>query len=310
MTPAEVEDTTVDEKLEAMAAVLERSGHYRILRRLAPLSRVDVAADAEVMTEPTGIGLFLDVETTGLDPRRDEVIELAMVRFRFTTAGRIVEVGETYDRLRQPSDPIPPFITRLTGITDARVAGKVIDADEVARFLRPADLVIAHNAKFDRKFAERLHPAFISKRWACSMTQALWCEHGYEGVKLAYLLMSAGLFHGSHRALDDCHAALALLSRSLGDTGRSALAHVLDAAFRTMWRLRAAGAPYKHKDWLRSRGYRWNNGEDGQLRAWFIDLAEDAVDAEVEALRAKVFGPGWKPPITSITALNRFSDRV
>ena len=142
------------------------------------------------------------------------------------------------------------------------------------------------------------------------MTQALWAEHGYEGVKLAYLLMSAGLFHGSHRALDDCHAALTLLARPLGDTGRTALAHVLDEAGRTSWRLRAAGAPYAHKDWLRSRGYRWNNGEDGQLRAWFIDLAEEAVDAEVEAQRAEVFGPAWEPEITPVTALSRFSDRV
>ena len=299
----------MDDELETMAATLEQSSDYRVLRRLSPQACAGDAANDKTM-EPTAIGVFLDVETTGLDPHHEEVIELAMVRFSYTAAGRVVTVGDTYDRLRQPARAIPPFITKLTGITDAMVAGEVIDLDEVARFLAPADIVIAHNAKFDRRFAERLHPAFVGKRWACSMTQALWAEHGYEGIKLAYLLMSAGLFHGSHRALDDCHAALVLLARPLGDTGRSALAHILDEAARTTWRLRAAGAAYAHKDWLRARGYRWNNGEDGQLRAWFIDLVEEAVDAEVDALRAGVFGSDWEPSITPITALNRFSDRA
>ncbi len=214
----------MDDELETMAVALEGSGDYRVLRRLVPHAPAENATDAEATAEPTATGVFLDVESTGLDPRRDEVIELAMVTFRFTAAGRIVEVGDTFDRLRQPSSLIPPIITRLTGITDAMVAGQAIDADEVAAFVAPADLIIAHNARFDRRFAERLHPVFVGKRWACSMTQALWQEHGFEGVKLAYLLMSAGLFHGSHRALDDCHAALALLGRPLGNTGRSALA--------------------------------------------------------------------------------------
>ena len=296
----------MDDELETMAKALERSACYRVLRRLVPRTHAEDVDDGE----PTAIGLFLDCETTGLDPRRDEVIELAMVKFRYTTAGGIVAVGDSFDRLRQPSRPIPTAITRLTGITAAMVAGQAIDADEIARFVAPASLVIAHNARFDRYFAERLHPAFVGKPWACSMTQALWAEHGFEGVKLAYLLMSAGLFHDGHRALDDCHAALELLARPLGGTGRTALAHVLDETARTAWRLRAAGAAYRHKDWLRSRGYRWNGGEDGHARAWFVDLAEAAVDGEIDALRAEVFGPDWQPQLAPVTALTRFSDRV
>ena len=292
-------------EFEAMAVALDGSPDHRVLRRVvAQVHRDDQGS------EPTRRGLFVDVETTGLDPRRHEVIELAMVPFRFTDAGTIVAVGPAFDRLRQPSTPIPPFITKLTGITDAMVTGQVIDADEIAALVAPADLVIAHNARFDRGFCERLHPVFITKAWACSMTQASWAEHGFEGVKLAYLLAAAGLFHNGHRALDDCFAAIELLARPLGDTGRTALAHVLDEAMATTWRLRAVGAAYQHKDLLRSRGYRWNSGDDGRARAWFIDLRETAVDAEVDALRLEVFGPGWEANLTPVTALTRFSDRV
>ena len=87
--------------LEAAAALLEASQDYRVLRRLQP--RAPVTAIPE---QDTRLGLFVDVETTGLDPSKDEIIELAMVPFRYSLDGIIVDVGEPFDRLREPVAPI------------------------------------------------------------------------------------------------------------------------------------------------------------------------------------------------------------
>jgi DNA polymerase-3 subunit epsilon len=211
------------EELEAMAAALEATGQYRVLRKLSPRSQLEPAAGA-----PTRTGLFVDVETTGLDPLRHEIIELAMVPFTYGLDGRIFEIGDPFHELRQPSDPIPPEITAITGITDEMVAGKAIDPAQVAAFAAPAALVIAHNASFDRRFLERFCETFTTKPWACSMTQVPWAEEGHEGVKLAYLASGAGFFYDKHRAIHDCLAAIELLSRPLPKSGALAFACLLD----------------------------------------------------------------------------------
>lgn len=141
-----------------MAAALAASGRYRVLRRLEP--QIPTAAAG-----PTRQGLFLDVETTGLNVVRDEIIELAMVPFTYGLDGQIHGVGEPFQSFREPSQPIPPEITALTGIDDQMVAGHVIDQDMVSAFAAPAQLVIAHNAAFDRRILDRFSPTFTTKAW-------------------------------------------------------------------------------------------------------------------------------------------------
>ena len=183
---------------EGMAAALDATDNYRVLRRLASRSIIE-PYDGSV----TRLGLFVDVETTGLDPSRDEIIELAMVPFTYGVDGRLFNVHHAFEKLREPSQPLSTKITALTGITNDMVAGKVIDPAEVAAFANRADLVVAHNASFDRRFIERFCDAFAHKPWACSMSQIDWAEEGFEGRKLGYLAMSARFFYDRHRAAND-----------------------------------------------------------------------------------------------------------
>lgn len=65
--------------LEAMATALEASGEYRVLRKLK-----NRPPQVEPNAQGLRTGLFVDVETTGLDPRHDEIIKLAMTRFYYS----------------------------------------------------------------------------------------------------------------------------------------------------------------------------------------------------------------------------------
>lgn len=161
------------------------------------------------------MGVIADVETTGPDHTKDEIIELGMVKFTYNDEGKLLRVLDTFSELRQPKSPIPAEITRLTGITDDMVAGKSIDIDAVERFISGASIVIAHNAKFDRPFCEAFAEALSFCVWACSLSEIDWVGVGFEGAKLGYLLNQLGWFHNGHRASDDLPRLLAVLAAEL-----------------------------------------------------------------------------------------------
>src|SRR5882757_7220497 len=169
--------------LAAMADELGKSRDYRVLRRLVP--RTEYASSDGHATKT---GIMLDVETTGLDTARDEIIELAMVKFTYLSDDRIAQITDIFSSFNEPENPIPAEITELTGITDEMVLGHRINPDAVAAFASDAVIVIAHNASFDRKFAERYWPIFEPKPWACSATEVEWRKLGFDGSRLGYLL--------------------------------------------------------------------------------------------------------------------------
>src|SRR5690606_4272175 len=92
--------------------------------------------------------VVFDLETTGGSPADDRITEIGAVKVR---AGEVL--GE-FSTLVDPGGPIPPFVSVLTGITDAMVmAAPRIEAvlPSFLEFIHGATLV-AHNASFDTRF--------------------------------------------------------------------------------------------------------------------------------------------------------------
>lgn len=288
---------------EAIARDLEATGDFKVLRRLMPREPSASAGSWE------RTGIIIDLETTGLNPAKDEVIELAAVKFWYGQDDAIIGVSSVFQSFSQPSSPIPPEVTRLTGITDEMVAGHKIDSTALETFIADAGIVIAHNAGFDRKFAERFWPAFENKNWACSATQIDWKGQGFSSAKLGYLLAESGLFHNAHRAIDDCHALLEVLARPLPTVSSTALATLLNRARRKSFRIWAENAPFDLKDVLKKRGYRWSDGSDGSPRAWHIEVDETERDAELDYLRREIYQRDIDLRRQAVTARERFSVR-
>ena len=293
-----------DQDLAAMAQTLEASGEYRVLRRLAFRQRFSTA------TQPTKVGILFDVETTGLDTASDEVVELGMVKFSYHPDGTVAAILDSFSSLNEPGRTIPEDAIKLHGITNEMAAGHKIDTEAVSAFAADAAIVIAHNAAFDRKFAERYWPTFANKPWACSVNQVDWRAHGFEGSRLGYLLNGLGLFHKPHRAVDDCHALLEILAHTLSGTERSALSLLLENARRKTVRIWAEHAPFDLKDELKKRGYRWSPGDEGRRKAWYVDVDEANRDTEIAYLRQSIYLQDVELFEQVLTAFDRFSVRI
>ncbi len=106
-----------------MAEALDRSADYRVLRRLVPAG--DVHSGNRRARGPDGHpARYRDDRPR---PRKDEIIELGMVKFDYLPDGRIVGVRDIFSAFNEPSGPIPLEVSAITGITDEMVAGHRID---------------------------------------------------------------------------------------------------------------------------------------------------------------------------------------
>ena len=267
---------------EAMAQVLAQHPDFRVLRRLQPVTDY-----GGLQGQATHRVIVLDTETTGLDSKSEKVIELAMLSVLVDSAsGLPVGPVTVYESFEDPGKPIPPQITEITGIDDSMVKGLRIDDAAVTALVQQADLVVAHNAGFDRPFVEARWPVFATKPWNCSFMGIDWKKEGSGSAKLEFLASERGWFYDAHRAQVDCHALLQVLSSPLTD-GQTGLARLLAGSGQTRYKLRATGAPFESKDKLKARGYRW----DGEGRVWWCSLSSDELlDAECDWLRAEVYG--------------------
>jgi DNA polymerase-3 subunit epsilon len=285
-----------------MVAHLVATGRYRILQKLQPRP-IAVRVRPEFVFK----GVVLDTETTGLNHRREEIIEIGVVAFTFDEHGVIGDITGVYGGLQQPRSAIPAEITRLTGITDEMVAGQVIDMSTLQSLVEPADLIIAHNASFDRPFCEALSPTFSRKAWCCSNAEIEWASRGFEGTKLGYLVGQAGFFHDGHRAVDDCFALLEVLDRQVGQDSTTPFAELYKASLRSRVRVFAESSPYDLKDHLKARGYRWSDGSEGQPKCWWVEVNEPDLEDELRYLRTEIYQhPEADPPTKLLTAFDRF----
>ncbi|ATB42574.1 DNA damage-inducible protein DinG [Cystobacter fuscus] len=155
--------------------------------------------------------VFLDLETTGLDPRVDEVIELGAL---FIENGRITD---RYAQFFAASRPLPLTIRRLTGIEDAQLAGQPRLAHKAAELRERLAgwTVVAHNASFEKGFLpDILGPLRAPVLDSCELMHYLHPE--LPSHSLESLLRWAGKSpRERHRAMTDCEATHAVLVHAL-----------------------------------------------------------------------------------------------
>ena len=276
---------------------------YKVIQKISP-RKTFTDNDGRSLLK----GVVVDTETTGTNSDQDSIIELGMVLFEFDPeTGEAFSVIASFDELEQPSFPIPPESTAVHGITDEMVAGKKIDNNRVADFLKDVSLVIAHNSKFDRVFLEKRLPIFESLPWGCSFAQIDWSGEGIGSAKLDYIAYYYGFFYEAHRAEEDCFALLEILQKKLPKSGDLILNTILKTLHQKSYTIYALASPFNTKDVLKAKRYKWN----ADMKCWHNTLiGDDAIKEEVSWLKDKIYGgKSAKVEIEVQNCLTRFSNR-
>lgn len=146
----------------------------------------------------------LDLETTGLDPRQDAIIEIGAVRFT------LHRDEAEFQELINPGRPIPPAITELTNISEAMVARAPRLAEVLPRleaFVGQA-AIIGHNVKFDLGFLQAKN-VLLNARAIDTFELASVLLPTATRYKLGVLGSELGIpLPATHRALDDCRVTV------------------------------------------------------------------------------------------------------
>lgn len=149
----------------------------------------------------------LDLETTGLDPLTDAIIEVGAVR---SLDGEIIE---TFSSLVDPGIPIPPRVTAITGISEIDLRGapsfrEIVD--DLRKFIGTSP-VMGHNVEFDLGFLKRYRIAETNVALDTYELAAVLLPTAprYNLTSLTEHLQLADLAN-AHRALDDAIATMNL----------------------------------------------------------------------------------------------------
>lgn len=168
------------------------------------------------------ICIALDVETTGLEPDVDEIIEVAAVKFRGD------EVLETFQKLIRPRHSLPLKITRLTGITQADVADAPpfpVVAPELARFVKSYPIV-GHSIGFDLRMLSA-HGMRLPQPAYDTFDLATLLVPNAPSYSLLALATRLGIVHPeAHRALADADVARQVFLKLYERIQRLSLAEV------------------------------------------------------------------------------------
>ena len=235
---------------------------------------------ASDLSEEVSTLLILDTETTGLDPHANSCLEVGVVLFDLPSRQVLAQQSFLLPVEENPAEPINRIPASATNRPQPWQAALVY----FQALVESADVVVAHNAAFDRQWFGRGVLPSISKPWLCSMEEMRWpadrqlrARPSVRDLALAYEIP----VWSAHRALTDC-IYLAEVFRRCEDLEEQVR---LGLEPRALFK---AQVSYDQRHLARDAGFRWNDPVAG---AWTRRLSvreAEALEFPVQMLEAEL----------------------
>jgi len=249
-----------DPESVAAAAVQPASEPAPVVELASTSETQSIAAEGQPAPQRL---LILDTETTGLDPQRDRCIELGAVLFDLPRRSVLSQVSLLLPCEKNAAQAVNGIDPELTQQPQPWQQG----LQWFEALLASADLVVAHNAAFDRQWFGMAPLPAIDKPWLCTMEDIRWpadrnlrANPSVRDLALAYSVP----VWAAHRALTDCIYLAQVFERC------SDLEQLVQQGLEPR-RLYRARLSYEERHRAREAGFRWNEPVSG---AWSRRLSE------------------------------------
>ena len=223
----------------------------------SPDQSPDQSLDASPREPSVQTLLILDTETSGLEPESDHCLEIGAILFDVPSRQVLAQMScllPVASNAAEAINRIPAAVTRLPQPWKAGL-------DYFQTLLNAADLLVAHNAAFDRQWLGRGHLPATNLPWLCTMEDIRWprdkqlrSRPSVRDLALAYEIP----VWAAHRALTDCVYLAEVFRRC------DQLEQLIEQGMEPRTLMRAQ-ISYDDRQLAREAGFRWNDPVKG---AW------------------------------------------
>tara|TARA_B100000614_G_scaffold61087_1_gene54097 strand:- start:544 stop:1380 length:837 start_codon:yes stop_codon:yes gene_type:complete len=220
--------------------------------------------------------LIIDTETTGLDEKKDEVIEVGCILFNVPSKAVLSQLSFLLPVKNNQAEFINKISSEVSNIPQPW-------NDSLNLFLKLvdfADYIVAHNVEFDKKWFNDKNLPSLDKNWICSLDDIDWSflktlksRPSVTDLSIAFNIPVWNL----HRALSDCYYLSEVFKRCEN------LQELLFKASQPRYLYKAI-VSYEDRTLAKNAGFRWNSPVQG---AWTRKLSENEatnLDFKVEIL--------------------------
>jgi DNA polymerase-3 subunit epsilon len=206
--------------------------------------------------------LIVDTETSGVDPTRDHVVEVAAVLFSVRWASVIRAFSTILPAESNAAEPINRIPAGL--LRDQIDSGNVWG--EIAGMASHACAFVAHSAQFDKSFFQPQVAGLLP--WICTLNDVDWPRNS-ESRSLVAICLEHGLgISHAHRALTDCFLITRLFERVAEREGPDGLQAMIERAMRPKTRIVAIGSR-EQNELFKKHKFRWGGYDNPPLKEWY-----------------------------------------
>ena len=161
---------------------------------------------------------IIDLETTGLDPQFDEIIEMSALKIKNN------KIIDQFSTLIRPEYEIDKFIEDLTGITNIMLKNAPLIEDKISEFVKfiGNDIIIGHNVNFDINFLYDNYLKITDKELKNDFVDTMRLSRNYLKELNHHRLIDLVNYYNIdveqfHRALSDCKSTFDIYNSIKGD---------------------------------------------------------------------------------------------